>query len=123
MSYMTDRKRVDGLGASGSGTMHHWHQTVLSASLVLLVPLFVFTFGAVLGAPHEEIVAYYSRPWPALVALLTLTVGWVHFAKGVQVLIEDYVPGTARKIAIIATTCLSYAAALACVYALVRLAL
>jgi len=123
MSFMTDRKRVDGLGASGSGTTHHWHQTVLSTALVLLVPLFLFTFGAILGAPYEEIIAYYSQPWPALVALLTLTVGWVHFAKGVQVLIEDYVPGTARKIAIIATTCLSYAAAIACVYALVRLAL
>lgn len=123
MIYLTDRKRVDGLGASGSGTMHHWHQMVLSAALVVLVPLFVFTFGAVLGAPYVEVVAYYSRPVPALIALLTLTVGWIHFAKGVQVLIEDYVGGTARKVAILATTCLSYAAALACVYALARLAL
>ncbi len=123
MTYMTDRKRVDGLGASGTGTAHHWHQMVLSAALVVLVPLFVFTFGYILGAPYEEIVAYYSRPVPALIALLTLTVGWIHFAKGVQVLIEDYVQGTARKVAIVATTCLSYAAALACVYALVRLAL
>lgn len=123
MAYLTDRKRVAGLGSAGAGTEHHWHQTVLSASLVLLVPLFLFTFGAILGAPYEEVVAYYSRPVPALIALLTLTVGWVHFAKGVQVLIEDYVPGIARKVAIIATTCLSYAAALACVYALARLAL
>ncbi|CTQ31386.1 succinate dehydrogenase, hydrophobic membrane anchor protein [Jannaschia rubra] len=123
MAFLTDRKRVEGLGPAGSGTMHHWHQTVLSAALVILVPLFVFTFGAVLGAPWPEVVIYYSRPLPALVALLTLVVGWIHFAKGVQVLIEDYVSGTARKAAIIATTCLSYAAALACVYALARLAL
>lgn len=123
MSFLTDRKRVSGLGSAGSGTTHHWHQTLLSASLVLLVPLFLFTFGAILGAPYEEVVAYYSRPWPALIAILTLAVGWVHFAKGVQVLIEDYVSGTARKAAIIATTCLSYTAALASVYALARLAL
>ena len=123
MAYLTDRKRVDGLGAAGSGTTHHWHQTILSASLVILVPLFLFTFGAILGAPYEEVVAYYSRPWPALIALLTLTVGWVHFAKGVQVMIEDYVGGFARKATIVATTCISYAAALACVYALARLAL
>ena len=123
MAYLTDRKRVSGLGSAGSGTTHHWHQTVLSVGLVILVPLFVFTFGAILGAPFEEVVAYYSRPWPALIAILTLVVGWIHFAKGVQVLIEDYVHGTARKVAIIATTCLSYAAALACVYALARLAL
>ncbi len=123
MAYLTDRKRVEGLGASGTGTKHHWHQIVLSAPLVVLVPLFVFTFGAVLGAPYEEVVAYYSRPVPAVIALLTLTVGWIHYAKGVQVLIEDYTGGIARKVAIVATTCLSYAAALACVYALARLAL
>ncbi|GIT91285.1 succinate dehydrogenase [Jannaschia pagri] len=123
MAYLTDRKRVAGLGASGTGTEHHWHQTLLSSALVILVPLFLFTFGAILGAPYEEVVAYYSRPWPALIAILTLTVGWVHFAKGVQVLIEDYVHGTARKVSIVATTCLSYAGALAGVYALARLAL
>ncbi|PWJ22088.1 succinate dehydrogenase, hydrophobic membrane anchor protein [Jannaschia seohaensis] len=123
MAYLTDRKRVSGLGASGTGTEHHWHQTLLSVALLIMVPLFLFTFGTVLGAPYEEIVAYYSRPWPALIALATLVVGWIHFAKGVQVLIEDYVQGTARKVAIVATTCLSYGAALASVYALARLAL
>jgi succinate dehydrogenase / fumarate reductase membrane anchor subunit len=123
MAYLTDRKRVAGLGASGGGTAHHWHQTLLSAALVILVPLFLFTFGAIIGAPYEDVVAYYTSPVPALIALLTLAVGWVHFAKGVQVLIEDYVSGTARKVAIIVTTCLSYAAAMACVYALARLAL
>ncbi|MEM8822843.1 MAG: succinate dehydrogenase, hydrophobic membrane anchor protein [Pseudomonadota bacterium] len=123
MAYLTDRKRVSGLGASGAGTEHHWHQTILSAALIVLVPLFLFTFGTILGAPYDDIVAYYSRPFPALVAILTLVVGWVHFAKGVQVLIEDYVSGTARKVSIVATTCLSYAAAVAGVYALIRLAL
>jgi succinate dehydrogenase / fumarate reductase membrane anchor subunit len=123
MAYLTDRKRVSGLGSAGSGTQHHWHQTILSSALVVLIPLFLLTFGRVLGAPWEEIVAYYSRPWPALVALATLVVGWVHFAKGVQTLIEDYVHGTARKVAIVSTTILSYGAALASVYALARLAL
>lgn len=123
MAFLTDRKRVTGLGSAHSGTAHHWHQTILSVALLVLIPLFVFTFGGILGAPYEEVVAYYSRPWPALIAVLTLTVGWVHFAKGVQVLIEDYVGGIARKIAIIITTCISYAAALACVYAVARLAL
>jgi succinate dehydrogenase / fumarate reductase membrane anchor subunit len=123
MAFLTDRKRVTGLGAARSGTAHHWQQTLLSASLVVLVPLFIFTFGAVLGGTYEEIVAYYSRPWPALIAVLTLTVGWVHFAKGAQVTIEDYVGGLARKLTIIAVTCVSYGLGLACVYAIARLAL
>ena len=123
MAYLTDRKRVSGLGPAGSGTTHHWHQTILSAALVILVPLFLLTFGRVLGAPWEEVAIYYSRPWPALIALATLFVGWVHFAKGVRVMIEDYVGGTARKALIVLTTILSYGAALASVYALARLAL
>ncbi|WP_308916052.1 succinate dehydrogenase, hydrophobic membrane anchor protein [Jannaschia sp. LMIT008] len=123
MPFLTDRKRVMGLGAAGTGTDHHWHQTLLSAGLVVLVPLFLLTFGRILGAPWEAIVLYYSQPFPALVAVLTLTVGWIHFAKGVQVLIEDYVQGFARKALIVVTTCLGYAAALASVYALARLAL
>jgi succinate dehydrogenase / fumarate reductase, membrane anchor subunit len=56
------------------------------------VPLFVFTFGPC-WAPHAEVVAYFSRPFPAIVAALTLVVGFMHFKNGVQVLIEDYVPG------------------------------
>ena len=123
MPYITDRKRVHGLGASGSGTTHHWHQMMLSTALVVLVPLFVFTFGQVVGDPYVEVVAYYSRPVPALIALLTLVVAWIHFAKGAQVVVEDYVGGTARRYAVIVVQCLSYAAALACAYALVRLAL
>ncbi len=47
-----------------------------------------------LGQPYEEVVAYYSRPFPAIVAALTiLVVGFVHFRNGVQVLIEDYTDG------------------------------
>ncbi|UWQ21680.1 succinate dehydrogenase, hydrophobic membrane anchor protein [Jannaschia sp. W003] len=123
MPYITARKQVSGLGTARSGTTHFWQQTVLSAALVILVPLFVFTFGAMLGEPWAEVVAFYSRPFPALVAVLTLAVGWVHFAKGVQVLIEDYVRGFARKALIVVTKLLSYAAALASVWAVARLAL
>ena len=42
---------------------------------------------------------------------------------GAQVMIEDYVHGLARKVLIIAMICLSYAAAAAGVFAVIRLAL
>lgn len=122
-TFLTDRKRVEGFGSAHSGTSQHWRVTISSVALVVLVPLFVFTFGAILGAPYAEVVAYYSRPFPALVAALTLTVGWWHFAKGVHVLITDYTRGFTRKASIAVTHIISYAAALACLYALARLAL
>lgn len=123
MSYLTDRKRASGTGSAKSGTEHHWSMTVSSGALLILIPLFVFTFGPMLGASYEEVTAYFARPFPAVVAGLTIVVTFKHFADGVQALLEDYVHGVAQKVSIIAMTCLSYAAMAFGLYAVVRLAL
>lgn len=123
MAFLTDRKRAVGLGSAKSGTEHFWSMQISSVALLILVPLFIFTFGPMLGEPHEAVVAYFARPFPAIVAALTLVVGFTHFKNGAQVLIEDYVHGLARKIAIIGVICLSYAAMATGLFALVRLAL
>ncbi|WP_295316723.1 succinate dehydrogenase, hydrophobic membrane anchor protein [Roseobacter sp.] len=123
MSYLTDRKRATGMGSAKSGTEHHWSMTVSSAALLVLIPLFIFTFGPMLGEPHDVVTAYFARPFPAIIATLTILVTFKHFAGGVQALIEDYVHGSAQKFAMIAMTCLSWAAAATGLYAMVRLAL
>ena len=123
MRYLTDRKRAAGLGSAKSGTEHYWHMQVSSVGLAILVPLFIFTFGCILGAPYEEVVAYYGRPFPAIVAGLTLIVGLTHFRNGAQVMIEDYAHGLARKALIVGTVCLSYALMAIGLFALIRLAL
>ena len=123
MAFLTDRKRASGMGSAKSGTEHHWMMMVTSVALLILVPLFIFTFGAALGRSYEDVLAYYARPVPAGIAALTLLVGFFHFRKGVQTLIEDYVHGFARKALIIGSICLSYAAAAAGVFAIVRIAL
>ena len=87
------------------------------------MPLFIFTFGPMVGEPHADVVAYFQRPFPAIIAALTIVVGFMHFKGGVQTLIEDYVHGAAKKITIIAMICLSYAAALTGLYAIARIAL
>ncbi|MCV2870119.1 succinate dehydrogenase, hydrophobic membrane anchor protein [Defluviimonas sp. WL0002] len=123
MRYLTDRKRAAGLGSAKSGTEHFWHMQVSSVGLAILVPLFIFTFGCILGAPYEEVVAYYGRPFPAIVAGLTLVVGLTHFKNGAQVMIEDYAHGFARKALVAGTICLSYALMATGLFALIRLAL
>lgn len=123
MAFLTDRKRATGLGAAKSGTQHHWAMMVSSAALLVLVPLFIFTFGPMLGEDHATVSAYFARPLPALIALLTLVVSLMHFKKGVQVLIEDYVPGKSRKLWLILMTCISYAAMAAAIFAIARIAL
>lgn len=123
MSYLTDRKRAEGMGSAKTGTEHHWSMTLSSGALLVLIPLFIFTFGPMLGASYEEVIAYFNRPFPAIVAGLTMLVTFKHFAGGVQVLIEDYVHGLAQKVSIVVMTCLSYGALAVGLYALVRLAL
>lgn len=123
MAYLTDRKRAAGLGSAHHGTAHHWRTTVTSAALLILMPLFIFTFGSALGRPYEEVAQYYTRPFPAIVAALTFIVGFVHFRGGVQMLIEDYTDGLTRQVLIIAMICICYAGAATGVFALARLAL
>ncbi|HEY9038700.1 MAG TPA: succinate dehydrogenase, hydrophobic membrane anchor protein [Roseovarius sp.] len=123
MRYLTDRKLAEGLGSAKSGVKHHWSMILSSVALLGLIPLFIFTFGPILGAPHAEVVAYFGRPFPAIVAALTLIVGFRHFAGGCQVMIEDYVHGLARKVTILLVYCLSYAAMAVGVFAIARLAL
>ena len=123
MRYLTDYKRAKGMGSAKSGVHHFWAMKVSSMALLVLVPLFVFTFGPVIGKPYAQVQAYFSHPFPAIVTALTLIVGFKHFKDGVQVLIEDYVHGYAQKFWIIAMTCLSYAAAATGVFAVAKLAL
>ena len=123
MRYLTDRKRAVGLGSAKSGTEHFWNMQVSSVALVILVPLFIFTFGRAVGADYATVVDYYSRPFPAIVAGLTLIVGMTHFKNGAQVMIEDYAEGALRKALIIGTICLSYGLIATGLYALIRLAL
>lgn len=123
MAYMTDRKRVTGLGSAHTGTHHHWTMTLTSVALIVLTPMFLFTFGPLPGEPHEAVLAALSRPFPAIVAALMLLVGFHHFRLGVQVLIEDYVHGLARKIWIVAMTIVSYGLAATGLFAIARIAL
>lgn len=123
MGYMTDRKRAEGLGSAHDGTRHFWSMTVSSVGLLVLVPLFVFTFGPILGAPYEQVSSYFARPFPAIVAALTILVGMMHLKNGVQVAIEDYTDGLTRKVLIIAAICMSYALAATGLFAIARIAL
>ncbi|MFA5582415.1 MAG: succinate dehydrogenase, hydrophobic membrane anchor protein [Paracoccaceae bacterium] len=123
MAYLTDRKRAVGLGSAREGAQAHWWMQVSAWSLAILIPLFVFTFGRIVGAPHAEVVAYYSQPFPAIVAALTLIVTMLHFKNGARVAIEDYSRGALRKTLIIGVTFISYAAMATGLFGLARIAL
>ena len=123
MKFVTDRKRVQGLGSGRSGTHHHWKMMISSAALVVLVPLFVFTFGAGLGRDHNGVVEYFARPFPAIITALTLVVVIMHCKAEAEEAIVDYVHGVKGKLLIVAVSAASYTMIAAGLFALVKLAL
>ena len=123
MRYLTDRKRAVGLGSAKSGVHHFWAMKMSSVALLILIPLFIFCVGPMLGKPHAEVIAHFTHPFPAIVAALTVIVGFKHFRDGAQVMLEDYVHGTTQKICIILMACLSYGAMATGVFAIAKIAL
>ena len=123
MRYLTDRKRASGRGASGTGTEHHWRMTVTAAGLTVLTPAFIFIFGRALGSGYEQAHAVFSHPFAAILTAVALVVGLDHFRHGAQILIEDYLHGLSRKIALIAVIALSWFLMACGLFALARIAL
>jgi succinate dehydrogenase / fumarate reductase membrane anchor subunit len=108
MRYLTDRKRAEGRGAAHRGTEHHWYMQASAVALAFLVPVFVISFGRALGGTYSEVWEFFSRPFVAIFTGLAIFVAMRHFAKGAQMMIEDYAHGTMRKALIIAAYSLSY---------------
>ena len=123
MRYLTDRKRAEGKGAAHSGTEHHWYMTASAVALAFLVPTFLIIFGRALGQPLEGVVATFSRPFPAILTALVVVVGMRHFAKGAQMMIEDYAHGSTKKGLIMLAISISYAVIAVGIYALAKIAL
>jgi len=123
MRYLTDRKRAQGLGASGSGTHHHWQMMVSSMLMLPAVPLFIFIVGAGMGGTYDEVVAYFSRPCIAILTGLSLTVILNHLKNEAHEAIEDYMHGVSEKVALVAASAFSYTLIVAGIYSLITIAL
>jgi succinate dehydrogenase / fumarate reductase membrane anchor subunit len=91
MSFRTPKGMAAGLGSAGTGTHHWWQHRVSSVALIPLTILAIFPFANGLGASHAEVLATYSNPFNAIVAILWLAVTFHHLMQGLQVVIEDYV--------------------------------
>ncbi len=123
MRYITPLKAAEGLGASHTGTQDHWFLTVTAVALLVLTPLFMIVVACAIGLSQPEVVAYFGRPFPAIITGLFIIVGMLHFIRGTRIMIDDYLQGTARKAGIIASVIFSYAVIAVAVYALARMGL
>ncbi len=91
-SFRTARGRAEGLGSSGHGTEHWWHQCLSSLAIIVLSGYFVPAFfcHVVFGSYHEAI-TWLQSPFPATIMVLTLFAGLHHMVAGAEVIMEDYI--------------------------------
>jgi succinate dehydrogenase / fumarate reductase, membrane anchor subunit len=96
----TELGRVRGLGSARGGSHHWWLQRVTAGGNVLLVLWFIFSLIRLPGLDHKTVVTWLASPLAAVpMALLVINVFW-HFRLGLQVVIEDYVHGGMRVVAL-----------------------
>ena len=101
MSLTTPLKKVRGLGAAKSGTEHFWLQRVTAIANVPLILFALWFIVSHLGARRAEVVASLANPFTAiLMAAAMVSMLW-HMKLGMQVIIEDYVHGHGRKLALL----------------------
>jgi succinate dehydrogenase / fumarate reductase, membrane anchor subunit len=110
---------VSGLHGRAS---HHWRNQRLTS--IALLPLGLWFLIALLRQPsldYAVVSGWFAKPLQALLAaLFGATLLW-HSMLGVQVVLEDYVGGPLRTLAIAFSRLAHAAAALALAYALFRL--
>ena len=124
MSLRTPLSKVLGSGSAGDGVGHWWMQRVTAVALLPLTAWFIISL---LGLPlqsYDAMRGWLGQPWVAvLTVLLVITLAW-HAKLGMQVIIEDYVHGKAAKTTLLLlSTFIHFAAAVAGIFAILRLTL
>ena len=122
-SLETPLHKVQGLGASHSGTGHFWRERVTSVALIPLSLWFAYAILGLVGTNEVAIVSFIAHPWNAILMGLFVVVSFYHLSLGLQQVLDDYVhtPGT-KLFLRLAVTVIWIVASLIGVFALVRIA-
>jgi succinate dehydrogenase / fumarate reductase membrane anchor subunit len=123
MSLMTPLNRVLGLGTAKGAAEHWWLQRVTAVALLPLGLWFAYELLTLPGFEYASVVAWVREPATSiLLVLLVVAVGY-HSAYGIQVVIEDYVPGKGARAATLMVSTLAHAGlTIAAVFAVLKIA-
>ena len=123
MDMRTPLGRVRGLGSAKEGTGHFWLQRVTAVANLFLITFFIILVLCLSSGTYEDVRAAFANPLVGLVMAAVIIAATVHMRLGMQVIVEDYLHGGIKIVAILASTFFSVAVALACLLAIVRLSL
>ncbi|HUB46140.1 MAG TPA: succinate dehydrogenase, hydrophobic membrane anchor protein [Acetobacteraceae bacterium] len=115
--------RARGLGAARAGSGHWWAQNLTSIALVPLSLWFICGMIRMIGASRQDVVTWLSSPLPMVLMLALIVATFHHLQLGVQVVIEDYVPGQgSRLVSLLLLKGACILLALLCIVSVLRLA-
>lgn len=118
----TELGRVRGLGAAKEGVHHWWLQRVTAIANIVLMLWFIFSLVRLPGLDYASVTLWLRQPVAAVPMLLLIVAVFWHFRLGVQVMIEDYVHGQARLVAMLALNFYAFAGAAAAIFAVLKIA-
>jgi succinate dehydrogenase / fumarate reductase, membrane anchor subunit len=119
----TPLKRVRGLGAARSGTETFWRQRMTAIANIPLVLFLVLSIVTHIGASYEDVHTYLAQPLVALALLALMISAAIHMRIGLKEIIEDYVHGGVKVVAILLATFFAAGVGLACVVAILKIGL
>jgi succinate dehydrogenase / fumarate reductase membrane anchor subunit len=123
MRQETPLHRIEGLGASHSGTRHFWRQRITAVALIALGGWFAFAVLGLVGVKEAGVAGFLAMPWNAIAMAAFVVVLLYHMALGIQVVIDDYVHGPGAKIfLILAMRAFAIAVGATSVFALIHIA-
>jgi succinate dehydrogenase / fumarate reductase, membrane anchor subunit len=122
MSLMTPLNRVLGLGTAKGAAEHWWLQRVTAVALLPLGLWFAYELLTLPGFEYAAVVAWVREPVTSIMLLLLVVAVGYHSALGVQVVVEDYVPGKGLRAAtLMASTLAHVALTIAAVFAVLKI--
>jgi succinate dehydrogenase / fumarate reductase membrane anchor subunit len=123
MSLMTPLNRVLGLGTAAGAAEHWWVQRLTAVALLPLGLWFAYELLTLPGFDYASVVAWVRQPVTSIMLILLVVAIGYHSSLGVQVVIEDYVPGHgAKAAALLASTLAHVGLTIAAVFAVLRIA-
>ena len=116
--------RARGLGSAKSGASHWWAQRVTAVALVPLTLWFVWSALRLVGASHEDVLAWIGGPVPVVLFIALVLASFYHLSLGLQVVIEDYVhTEPTRLISLLLTKGVIILLALTCLVSILKVGL
>ena len=117
----TPLARVRGLGSARKGTETFWRQRLTAIANIPLVIFLILAIVTHIGADYESVRAYLAQPLVAVALLALVISASIHMRIGLKEIIEDYIQGGAKVVAILAVTFFAFGVGLASVAAILKI--